>query len=168
MRLKSAGVLIAGILMLALVACGPGKLDMEKIKSSIQSGVSSQMGLKVDSVTCPGEVEAKAGSTFSCTVKTSDLTEELPVEITQNDDKGNVSWKSKYEVAPSEKVEDEVSSSLATENNIAADITCPPKVLKKKGYKFECKAKDSVGDTAVVKVEVTSDDGDIEWKLSQS
>lgn len=166
MRLKSAGVVVAGILMLALTACGPGKLDMEKIKSSIQSGVSSQMGLKVDSVTCPTEVEAKAGATFSCTVKTSDLTEDLPVEITQNDDKGNVSWKSKYEVAPSEKVEEEVSTSLATENNIAADISCPAKVLKKKGYKFECKAEDSSGERAVVKVEVTNDDGDVEWKIS--
>lgn len=166
MRLKSAGVVVAGILMLALVACGPGKLDMEKIKSSVQSGVSSQLGLKVDSVTCPTEVEAKAGGTFSCTVKTSDLTEELPVEVTQNDDKGNVTWKSKYEIAPSEKVEDEVSTSLATESNIAADITCPAKVLKKKGYRFECKAEDASGDTAVVKVEVTNDDGDVEWKLS--
>lgn len=168
MRLKSAGVVLAGIVMLALAACGPAKLDMEKVKSSIQSGVSSQMGLKVDSVTCPTEVEAKSGSNFSCTVKTSDLTEDLPVEVTQNDDKGNVQWKSKYEVAPSEKVEDEVSTSLASENNISADITCPTKVLKKKGYKFECKAEDASGDTATVKVEVTSDDGDVEWKLSQS
>lgn len=166
MRLKSAGVVVAGILMLALTACGPGKLDMEKVKSSIQSGVASQLGLKVDSVTCPTEVEAKSGGNFSCTVKTTDLTEDLTVDVTQKDDKGNVEWKSKYEVASSEKVEDEVSTSLATENNVAADITCPTKVLKKKGYKFECKAVDSSGDTATVKVEVTSDDGDVEWKIA--
>lgn len=165
MRLKSLGVVITGFLMLALAACGPGKLDMEKIKSSIQSGVSSQMGLKVNTVTCPAEMEAKAGGSFSCTVTTSDLTEDLSVEVTQSDDKGNISWKSKYEVAPSERVEEEVATSLLTKNNVAADISCPAKILVKKGYKFECKAEDASGDRATVKVEVTSDDGDIEWKL---
>lgn len=153
------------VLALALVACGPVKLDMEKVKSSIQSGVQSQIGLNVQSISCPSEIEAKAGATFSCSVKTNDLNEDLSIEVTQNDSKGNVSWQTKYQVAPSENVENEISTSLLTNNNVAADITCPEKVLKKKGYEFECRAEDSVGDRATVHVEVTSDDGDIEWKL---
>lgn len=166
MRMKSAGVVVAGLLMLALAACGPGKLDMAKVQSSIQSGAQSQLGLNVQTVTCPTEVEAKTGGNFTCAVKSSDLTEDLTIEVTQKDDKGNVEWKSKYDVHPSENVEEEIATSLLTNNSVAADITCPTKVLKKKGYKFECKAEDANGGTGTVKVEVTNDDGDVEWKLT--
>jgi hypothetical protein len=78
---------------LALTGCKT-KIDGSKVEDAIKSGVKEKVGAEMKSVTCPKDVEAKAGDSFEC--KGSAATgEELVFLVTEKDDQGNVDWKVK-------------------------------------------------------------------------
>jgi hypothetical protein len=66
------GVLGAtALLALAGVSAGCGEtvIDATKTEEQLQASLSKSLGTKVESVDCPGDVEVKAGTTFSCSVE---------------------------------------------------------------------------------------------------
>ena len=73
------------------LACGRTQLDTEEAESAIKSGITSRTGVKIDSVSCPGDIEAEQGGTFRCVAVASNG-QRAQVEVTQRDDEGNVSW----------------------------------------------------------------------------
>jgi hypothetical protein len=76
----------------AVGACGESKLDTERAEAAIRAGITRQTGVKIDSVRCPDEVEARQGDTFRCLAKASNG-QRARVEVTQRDDEGSVSWR---------------------------------------------------------------------------
>jgi hypothetical protein len=76
----------------SVVACGDAKLDTDRAESAIRAGITRQTGVKIDSVRCPDEVEAKQGETFRCVARASNG-QRARVEVTQRDDEGSVSWR---------------------------------------------------------------------------
>jgi len=48
--------------------------------------------VKIDTVRCPDEVEARRGDTFNCVARASNG-QRARVEVTQRDDEGGVSWR---------------------------------------------------------------------------
>jgi hypothetical protein len=75
-----------------VAACGTAKLDTDRVESAIRDGIKRQTGVKIDSVRCPGEVEAEQGGTFRCEAVASNG-QRARVEVTQRDDEGNISWR---------------------------------------------------------------------------
>jgi Domain of unknown function (DUF4333) len=85
-------VLAIGLLAAApLGACGQARLDTDEAESAIRAGLTRQTGVKIDSVRCPDDVEARQGDTFRCLAMASNG-QRARVEVTQRDDEGNVSW----------------------------------------------------------------------------
>lgn len=76
----------------ALAACGEAKLDTARAESAIRSGITRQTGVKIDTVRCPDQVEARRGETFRCVALASNG-QRARVEVTQRDDEGSVSWR---------------------------------------------------------------------------
>ncbi|MTD45426.1 DUF4333 domain-containing protein [Conexibacter sp. W3-3-2] len=66
-------------------------VNTDKAEESIGASLSEQLGGTV-TVTCPDDVEAKKGDTFTCDAKGSDGRTGT-VNVTQKDDDGNISWK---------------------------------------------------------------------------
>jgi hypothetical protein len=76
----------------ALAACGDAKLDTDRAESAIRSGITRQTGVKIDTVRCPEDVEARRGETFRCVAQASNG-QRARVEVRQRDDEGSVSWR---------------------------------------------------------------------------
>jgi hypothetical protein len=79
---------------LALVpaACGESTLDTAQAERVIERGLERQTGVKIESVSCPGHVEAGRGRHFRCTVVPA-RGRETSVVVTQRDDNGTITWK---------------------------------------------------------------------------
>jgi len=75
-----------------LAGCGDAKLDTERAESAIRSGITRQTGVKIDTVRCPDDVEARRGETFRCVALASNG-QRARVEVRQRDDEGSVSWR---------------------------------------------------------------------------
>jgi hypothetical protein len=86
--------LATGLALVAagLAACGDAKLDTDRAEAAIRSGITRQTGVKIDSVRCPDDVEARKGETFRCVASASNG-QRARVEVTQRDDEGSVSWR---------------------------------------------------------------------------
>jgi hypothetical protein len=93
MRVRRA-VIVSGLALLVWsgLACGQAQLDTDEAESAIKAGITSRTGVKIDSVRCPGDVEAEQGDTFRCVAVASNG-QRAQVEVTQRDDEGNVSWR---------------------------------------------------------------------------
>jgi hypothetical protein len=78
--------------VLVTAGCGQSKLNTAKLESQIQRTLSDRTGFPIKSVSCPSDVRAKKGAGFRCTV-TTQRNERVLVNVTQDDDKGGVTWK---------------------------------------------------------------------------
>ena len=79
-------VAAAGVL-LSLAGCSK-QLNTDKLEPQIEKAFT-QSGAAVESVDCPGDVSAKKGDKFECTVTTKGG-KKGKVEVTQTDDNGHV------------------------------------------------------------------------------
>jgi hypothetical protein len=152
---------------LTLLSAGCGKtIQMDTVKKSITDGVAEQVGLHAESVACPAEPrDAKANDEFECTV-TPKEGGKLTIKVTQKDDQGNITWS----VAKTEglldlaKVEESVKQGLKEQASADATVTCGGRWKgAKKGDAFECEAKTTAGETVAILVNVTDDNGNIQW-----
>ena len=87
--MRARSLAVAGGLLLAC-ACSRS-LDTGGLESQLQAGLQERLDITVTSVTCPDDVDAKAGVTFQCTAlgETGSTT---TISVTQQDDQGNVDW----------------------------------------------------------------------------
>jgi Domain of unknown function (DUF4333) len=175
-RLKSLGAgataTLSGLALLGLAAmlagCGV-KLDMDAVGKSISTGIASQVGLEVASVTCPQEAPpAKAGDTFEC-VAIPKEGGKLTVKVTQKDDKGNVDW----EVEKSEglinlqTVEQAVAKGIKEQTEADSTVSCGGAKFRgvKPGETFDCEATAPDGTKSTVTVTEKDAEGNISWAL---
>jgi hypothetical protein len=78
---------------LAAFAAGCSKtLDSTGVESQVKAAIEDRLGQTGMTVDCPDDVEVKAGATFTCTA-TGPSGTTATVEVTQTDDKGNLTWK---------------------------------------------------------------------------
>jgi Domain of unknown function (DUF4333) len=61
---------------IAVIGCGGTVIDDSKTEGAIQHNLEASLKEKVSGVECPSGVEVKAGTTFECTVKLADGTQE--------------------------------------------------------------------------------------------
>lgn len=164
-RVRLSVLLLAGVLAIGLAACGPTKLDMEKVKSNIQSKAQDDLSVGIQSVTCPEQVEIEAGSTFACTITSSDLAEPLDIEVTQSSDKGDFEWKAKYSVEAGSEIAGSLKEVVTKDFGIEIAVTCPGKVIYKVGSKITCSATTPIIPNQIsFNLEMTSENGDFSWK----
>jgi hypothetical protein len=79
------------LVMLAGVTVGCAKtLDTMGLQETLRQQLEAQLGQKL-SVSCPTGPEVKVGATFLCVV-TGPGSGTLTVEVTEQDEKGSVTW----------------------------------------------------------------------------
>jgi hypothetical protein len=156
---------LALLVVAAVVVSGCAKsIDDAKAEKFIAKSVADQVGAKVKSVACPGDLTAKKGETFECTVTGDDGTTGKTT-VTEKDDQGNVSVSAPFiHVRELEQsIEDGISNQAGGSK---VDVTCPEIIVGEKGDEFECQAQ-SGSDKAVVAVTQTDDQGHVQYKLKQ-
>ena len=85
-------LLVAAAAALALPACGESMLDVDEVESEITPQVEEQTGTRDVAVECPDDIEAEEGGEFECDLSAEGGIE-AKVEVTQEDDDGNVRWR---------------------------------------------------------------------------
>jgi len=124
-------------------SCGKKTVKQDEVEAFIK-GRADEMGLAATKVTCPSDVEAKKGTTFTCQVevegtKTYDL-EFTITEIDKDNDKfhGDSRWKDGRAVI-SAKIEEGISAELAKQLGAPIVIECgePLRFLDAEG-KLRC------------------------------
>jgi hypothetical protein len=76
--------------LLALAACGGSTLDASQVEEQILAELQDA-GSPVTAVTCPDDVAAQEGGTFTCTGTAADGTWTL--EVAQTDDAGALTFR---------------------------------------------------------------------------
>jgi len=77
-------------LLLVATACAGRPLDETTLESSIKAELGKS-GIPDAVVTCPGDIKAQKGGTFTCTAAAQGET--VTLQITQTDDQGHVTFK---------------------------------------------------------------------------
>lgn len=163
---------LAGIL-LVLGAC-TNRLDTPEIEAEIKADIERQgRRISLKAVRCPDNVPRQAGAYFRC-VGELKPEGEFGINVTQQDEQGNVTW----DVPSSEvilnmvKVEAELQEQLAEEFSRRAIVNCDEAYrINQPGERFEC---DVVGGLAVGQGQIDSllvrinPEGDLEWYEQRS
>lgn len=81
-----------GLSLTALAACSTKNvLNQADVESAISSGLTQQLG-GTFTVSCPSDVEAKTGGTFTCNVTDPATGQKATITATQTDDQGKFNW----------------------------------------------------------------------------
>ena len=151
----------------AMAAC-TRKLDMDKLKNELKSGLTSQLGVQIKDVTCPESREIKPADSFECKAS-GQAGAAIALKVTQNDDQGNVKW----EVSASEglldlkALESQIGAGLHEQEGLQVTVDCGGKYRETEPAKaFDCKATDTEGSPATVTVTMKDKSGAVDWKLN--
>jgi hypothetical protein len=165
---RATGCVLGVAALMGVVACSQ-TLNIDSVKSAVSSGVTSQVGLTIASVTCPDTREVKANDTFECIVAPQGGGR-LTVKVTQKDDKGNVNW----EVVKTEGLldlaglETQIKTGLKEQAGIDATVACGGKFrATEPGKSFECTATDAQGAKVQVSVAMKDAEGNVSWSLGK-
>lgn len=170
-RQFSFAMLLLSCSTVALSGCsfnfklGGSTLDTTEVEKSIKDGIAQQIGLQVQTASCPQDVKLEVNTTFQCQVKI-DRSDSFTVNVKQEDDKGNVNWETPSGLILLTKVEQEIQQGVKNQLDVQVTADCGGKVkVVPSGETFECQVTDPEGKTHTAKVTATSNDGDIKWKI---
>ncbi|HVS62648.1 MAG TPA: DUF4333 domain-containing protein [Thermoanaerobaculia bacterium] len=163
----STGPWISLTLAGALLAGCQQRLDMDRLSEIVSHGITEQMGLEVTSVECPEGVMIEAGNTFECTAQ-AEGGGVLQVEIEQEDDEGNVTWKvvAMEGILDLELLVGQIQSGLAEQAQMEASVDCGGRFrAAEAGDAFQCAVTDAAGNEGTITVTVTDDQGNVSWAV---
>jgi Domain of unknown function (DUF4333) len=152
--------LLAAVAATALSACSAASIDTAKVEKAIEAKFDP---FSVSSVTCPEDVKPVKGGSFTCsaTVEGADI----EMQVTQDDDKGNVTFAPKGELLDVAKISETVKSGIKEQLGFDVTVDCGTSklLLKQTGDTFTCSTTDGV-DTRDVSI-IVGTGGSVEWKL---
>ena len=156
MLVKKAGLalLIAGSLTGCSFSLSAGGPDYDKLQQGITDELNkkySEIDQEVTTVDCPRQSSLKTGDTFICT---ADLDgNDVRVEVTANDDEGNVTFSTLDIVYDLGSTAQGLSQEITNDRGFDVAVDCGDGIeVIAIGDSFECTATDPVGDTRQVQV----------------
>lgn len=164
-----------GALVLAsLTACSfsmsAGGPDYDKLQTAITDELNTsyaEIGQQVTGVECPRQSDLKTGDTFICT---ADLdANEVRVEVTVDDDDGNVSFSTLDVVYNLPTVAESLATDITADRGFDVTVDCGEglKVVAI-GDAFECTAADESGETRQVQVTAGPVGEGDSWKILEN
>jgi hypothetical protein len=147
--------------LVVLSGCSKVEWDQGKIQDTIQSVLTSQAHVKVQSVTCPSKVKIAKGVVTYCeaTLAGGDT---VRFDATQTDSKGHI------HIGPAEMIAVEVQDSIQSalkKRGVSTTATCPQHVPIVVGKTFVCTATDPQGHRARIGVTIADANAGFRLKL---
>lgn len=115
-------VIAAGLVVGALLLFGTKTLDRADAQRQVAGAADRLIGVTPDDVSCPADVEIKAGSSFTCTASVED--QPVSFTVTQEDDAGHVTIATDNAYVPVSDVEGDVSAQIEEEAQVSVTTTC--------------------------------------------
>ena len=156
---------IAGALALCAVAvlaggCGETVLDANEVGGEIGARIEELTGAEVESVVCPSDVEAKAGTTFTCTVTGTDGTS-LTIAVRQTSADGALAFEAP--ILPTTETEQVIAADLGD----GSVVDCPELVLVEAGKSFDCALSGGSDGGASVRVTLKDENGNFDYEVTR-
>jgi hypothetical protein len=89
--LRPRDALLTGLVLL-IAGCGAASLRSTDVQDQIAEELGKQAGASY-TVTCPAEIPAEKGFTFTCTASDGSSGETATITVVEDDDLGTFSWK---------------------------------------------------------------------------
>ncbi len=131
-------VLVAAGLALGLADCGGSTIDGAKAERQLKDEITSKIGARVDSVSCPRDEPWRKAGHFTCRVKGADGTG-IDAAVDVIDDKGNVHVHVRG-LLRNRDIEARVAARLAPRAGSRVTVHCPDVVLVVPGHEIRCQA----------------------------
>lgn len=150
-RLVARATMVGAVVAAGLLAgCGGGThrtLDATGVSRSIAQSILKQHRIYA-TVSCPTSVPQEKGHDFTCQAAVD--VGHYPVPVTQDDNKGNVSWNTRAPLALVDmpRVRSAIRHSILSQRHVRASVVCPTQVLQQKGLKFTCTATVGAADSS--------------------
>ena len=159
---------LALVVVIATAACSPGPartIGTERLVDDLRDAVVEDYGLEALSVSCPDDVEAKAGKVFECEVELTGGV--LHMEVEQEDDDGLLRFGAVEAVIPVEGPTSAIAHTYRTRIGRNVEVTCGDDLALVVAIDdtFACEAVDRQGITETVTGTVVSRDGAFELEL---
>ncbi len=148
---------------LAITGCSSG-IDVDTLETTVAEGLAEQLGGEW-TVQCPDSMEVQAGLTTNCMATDADGNS-VDVNITQDDDQGNVTWEVPSDALDVAKLEATVAAGLAEQVGGEWTVTCPEDIPIEQGLTANCDATSADGQSTMINVTQTDDQGNISWETS--
>jgi hypothetical protein len=146
-----------GVAVVLAAGCGQNVLDANEVSGEIAAQIERLTGADVASVSCPTDVEAKAGATFTCTVNGADGTS-LTIDVEQTSDEGALAFEAP--ILPTTETEEIIAKDIGS----GATVDCPELVLAKADATFSCELGGT--QSGSVEVTLTDDAGGFEYEIT--
>ncbi|CAA9213706.1 MAG: hypothetical protein AVDCRST_MAG52-233 [uncultured Blastococcus sp.] len=118
----AAVLVLGGLVVGALVWFGSTVLDTAEAERQIGQLTQDQAGVAPTDVSCPADIEAESGATFTCSANLED--QPISFTITQTDDEGNVQIDSDNTFVDVGVVEASLDEQLGEVAGVAVVSTC--------------------------------------------
>jgi hypothetical protein len=115
-------VVVAGLVVGALIVFGKTTINTAEAEKQIAQLTQDQAGIAATDVSCPTDVEAKAGDTFTCTASLDG--QPVTFTITQKDDQGNVNIALDNNFVVISQLEDLLSQQVAADAGVEVTSSC--------------------------------------------
>lgn len=149
---------------LTLAGCS-SSIDVADLETKVQDGLAEQVG-GTWTVECPDSMEVQAGLTTNC-MATSDTGETVEVNITQDDDQGNVTWEVPSTGLDIAKLENSIATDIAAQVGGEWTVQCPDDIPQEQGLTANCEATSADGQSVMVNVTQTDDQGNVTWETAE-
>ncbi|MBI5491148.1 MAG: DUF4333 domain-containing protein [Deltaproteobacteria bacterium] len=163
-----AGRIILALVPFAVAGLACKRADPEKLERGIRSKLEEKWPGAIEAVDCPDKLELKKGNNFSCTVALKGGGT-MSIDVTQNDDEGNVTWKPvSSTVLVTEVVESSLQEKLSEQRGgVAITVECGDAVFLggSVGATFECTVNGPDHPPLAVTVKQEDAEGSFSWKF---
>ena len=126
-------------LLAAVVGCGSSEATVNRValERAIAGTIMTQRHV-YSLVSCPQSIPRQKGHTFTCDAKLT--VGSYPMYVTETDDSGHVRYSNgaSLVVLDTAKVAGAIEAAVLSQRKLHAQVTCPARVLQKKGVYFTC------------------------------
>jgi len=145
----------------------PKSAAVKTFEKRLRGELIKKAGIKVQTVSCPAEVNVATQDSFTCEATAEGKTFQIAVNP-QNDtkqDKNELRWNT-IGVLVLPKLEQTIQKGIQQQFRLDVKANCGGKVrLVKPGDTFQCQVTDGRGQSRAIKVRVDDDRGNVTWKL---
>jgi hypothetical protein len=120
--LIAAAIVIGGLVVGAIFLFGPKSINRADAEKQVTAAAEQLIGVAPQDLSCPADVEVRAGGTFTCTASV----EGQPVSftVTQKDDQGTVEITTDNAFVAVAAVQDDISAQVEQAAQVTVTTTC--------------------------------------------
>ena len=138
--------------------------NITKAEAALKNIYTQQIGVPIESVTCPENANFKPGSTFECEAKAQGVN--FGIQVNMENEQGKFNTKVKGLLLNLSKIEEKLQATLKEKAGTDVTADCGGKLrAAKTGDTFTCQLKNKEGQTRNVQITVKNEKGELNVKL---